>query len=326
MPRPRRVPHTPRLSQSSNVVTTLYQQPYSQTKAYDATLTSPGRSRASCRRPSNLDMGLLSTTASSQSFSLGAPSASPGPSVNQPSNTFIRPPSTNGFPDFSLRNFDYNAPSPSPSSIFNPNSYSQYSEFLAPSPTPSQSSTPNPNPIFNSLDFPILLNENQPPNQQQQQEAYSHFCLQIHHTFQNMAIGLLGAKPGIQIHQTGTTLHLTEIPPTRAHHHLALKTLCAISHLCKTLPLPPQAPLHERGSREDISLDTKALFVISFPHSFSAAGEMRSGITDYFSNTERELKKMCGNWEWGFLARRCRRAFAVFVEELEGFGFETVFL
>lgn len=52
---------------------------------------------------------------------------------------------------------------------------------------------------------------------------------------------------------------------------------------------------------------------------------MRSGLTDYFRNADRNLKILCGNGEWGFLARRCRRKFAMFIEELADFGFETLF-
>lgn len=115
------------------------------------------------------------------------------------------------------------------------------------------------------------------------------------------------------------------IATTQEHRRLAAQTSAAVSTLCQNLPLPPTPPYHERRSQEDIELNDQALWIISFPHHLTAAGEMRSGLTDYFRSADRNLKILCRNLDWGFLARRCRRKFAAFTEELPGFEFETAF-
>lgn len=123
----------------------------------------------------------------------------------------------------------------------------------------------------------------------------------------------------------GNEVAMIQIPMTQEHRRLAAYTSAAVSALCQDLPLPLNPPYHERRSQEDIGLNEKTLWVISFPHHLTAAREMRSGLTDHFRSADRNLKILCRNVEWGFLARICRRRFATFIEELPGIVSETVF-
>ncbi|QDS69755.1 hypothetical protein FKW77_010163 [Venturia effusa] len=310
---------------SSHRGTPRHQQPHAQTPGIGAPSTRRVPSSRSDRHPSN-SMGPPSTTNSSQSFGISLPSSSPTPSttsIRRPSNLFVSPPSAAGF-------LGSNIPSPSPSSIFAPQPYTQYSEFLAPSPSPIQSNTTSLQPPGRGG----LTMQN--PTQTDHQAAYAHFCRQIQETFRNMARGLLGARPGIyqtQRHPNDFDRDVgnhrevitTPIPTTQAHCRLAAQLSLAVSTLIQSLPLPPTPPYHDQYSQEDLALNEQTLWIVSFPHHFTPAGEMRSGVTDYFRNADRNLKILCRNEEWGVLARRCRREFARFIERLEEFGFEAVF-
>ncbi|TID23450.1 hypothetical protein E6O75_ATG03086 [Venturia nashicola] len=297
-----RPPNTPRsiapapiaVPTGSNLSMPRQEQPFSNLD-YGAPSMNLAGSSSSDRLPSN-SMIPPSKTASTQSYGLSVSSSSPNPST---SSLLMRPPSTLG----------NTIPSPSPTTIYALPPYTPYPEFLAPSPSP----------IPSSFQTQALS-----PTREDYQ-AYAHFCRQILETFRNMARGLLGARPGLyQIQQNHDTIAVP-IPTRQEHRRLAAQTSAAVSELCQYLPLPPTPPYHDRRSQEDIALTSQTLWIISYPHHLTAAGEMRSGLTDYFRNADRNLKILCRNVEWGFLARRCRRKFALFIEELPWFEFETMF-
>ena len=136
--------------------------------------------------------------------------------------------------------------------------------------------------------------------------------------------------PGVEELSADPDLNSTESTPiaismTTEHYRIAQQTSLAVIALQNELPLPPNPPYDQQNNQEDIELNDQTLWIVSYPHSHSPYGEMRSGMTDYFRNTERQLKRMCDNREWGFLARRCRRRFAKFIEELPGFEYEIEF-
>jgi hypothetical protein len=200
---------------------------------------------------------------------------------------------------------------------------------IAPSQSPAPSCISNYEQFKSPLrpNFaPGLQNTSHLSHQQVTDPVYSDFCRQILRIFQNLALGLRDARPGVEAFPNDQDNYdLIPIRRTSEHRRIAHQACAAVIAFSTGLQLPPQPPYSQEYSQEDIELNLQTLWIIAYPHHFSPHGEMRSGMCDYFRKAEKELKVLSERENWGFIARRCRREFAVFLERLPGCGYETMF-